>query len=84
MAELAVAVVDKEAHRRRSIGQRPGKLPRLLDSPAPVRVRGATSEVNAARAKLEEEEHVEPTEPERLDGEEVAGDDRGGVRTQEL
>src|SRR5207253_1388378 len=82
--ELAVAVVDQEAHRRHSLGERPGKLPRLLDGPGTVGVRGAASEVNAAGAKLEEEEHVEPTEPERFDGEEVAGDDRGGMRPQEL
>ncbi|MDQ3086712.1 MAG: hypothetical protein M3Q67_07945 [Actinomycetota bacterium] len=30
------------------------------------------------------EEHVEASEPERLDGEEVAGEDRGCVRAQEL
>src|SRR6266699_4361274 len=35
-------------------------------------------------AELEEEEHIEAPEPERLDSEEVAGDDRVGVRPQEL
>jgi hypothetical protein len=75
--ELAVAVVDQEADRRRSLGQRPGKLPRLLDSPAAIGVRSAAGEVNAAGAKLEEEEHVDSAEPERLDREKVAGDDRG-------
>src|SRR5215211_6112931 len=33
--------------------------------------------------ELEEEEHVEPSEPERLDSEEVARDDRCRVGTQE-
>jgi len=37
--------------------------------------------VDAASADLKEEEHVQASEPERLDGEEVAGDDRLGVRT---
>src|SRR6266699_1671693 len=35
-------------------------------------------------AELEEEEHIEAPEPERLDSEEVAGDDRVGVGTQEV
>jgi hypothetical protein len=40
--------------------------------------------VHAPAAKLEEEEHIEASEPERLDREEVAGDDRVGMGTQEL
>src|SRR5438128_8274123 len=35
-------------------------------------------------AELEEEEHIQPSEPERLDREKVAGDNRAGVGTQEL
>jgi hypothetical protein len=40
--------------------------------------------VNATGVDLDEEEHVEASEPKRLDGEEVAGDDRGRVGPQEL
>ncbi len=43
---------------------------------------GAAGEVHAPAAELDEEEHIEAAEPERLDGEEVAGDHRGGVGTQ--
>src|SRR5512132_2384137 len=40
--------------------------------------------MHTPRAEREEEEHVEASEPERLDGEKVTGDDRVGVRTQEV
>jgi hypothetical protein len=50
----------------------------------PIRVGAAACEVHLPRAELEEEEHVQASAPERLDGEEVARDDRRGVRTQEL
>src|SRR6266542_1618795 len=35
-------------------------------------------------AKLDEEEHIQTSEPERLDGEEIARDHRLGMRPQEL
>ncbi len=50
----------------------------------PSRVGAAAGEVDASAGEFEEEEHVEASEPERLDGEEVAGDDRVGVGVQEL
>jgi len=37
--------------------------------------------VNTPRAKLDEEKHVQAAEPERLDGEEVAGDHRRAMGT---
>src|SRR6266576_1862960 len=40
--------------------------------------------MDAPAGEFEEEEHVEASEPERLDGEKVAGDDRVGVGPQEL
>jgi len=58
------------------------ELPRLLRGPASVRVRGAACDVHAPAAEFEKEDHVEASEPERLDREKVAGDDRIGVRTQ--
>jgi hypothetical protein len=38
----------------------------------------------APAVELEEEEHIKASEPKRFDSEEVAGDDRVGVRTQEV
>ena len=39
--------------------------------------------MDAPAADLEEEQHIESSEPERLDSEEVARDDRCRVGTQE-
>src|SRR6266545_8122805 len=41
-------------------------------------------EVHAPAAELEEEEHIEAAEPERVDREEITGDNRLGVSAQEL
>ena len=83
-AELAVAVADQEPDRPRPIRERPGKLASLLGCPPPIRVGTTTSEMNAAAAEFDEEEDVQAAEPQRFDGEEVAGDHRGGIRTKEL
>jgi hypothetical protein len=40
--------------------------------------------MHTPRTEFEEEEHIEASEPERLDREIVAGDDRVGMGTQEL
>ena len=61
--ELAVAIVDQEPGRCRSLGERPGKLPGLLGYPASVGVRGAACEMHTPAAELEEEEHIEASEP---------------------
>ena len=71
--ELGVAIVDEEAGRRARLLQRPGEVARLLRDPGGGRVGGAAGEVDAARADLEEEQDVQRLEEERLDGEEVAG-----------
>ncbi len=55
----------------------------MLGRPASVGIGCATREV-APAAELEEEEHIEAAEPERVDREEIAGDDRLGVSAQEL
>ncbi len=83
-AELAVAVVDQEPGRPRPLRERLGKLPSLLGCPTPIRVGAATGEVDAAGSEFDEEEHVQAAEPERLDGEEVAGDHRGSLGAEEL
>jgi hypothetical protein len=45
---------------------------------------GRTGDVDPTGRELDEEEHVERPEPDRLDGEEVTGDDSFGLGTQEL
>src|SRR6266536_1560485 len=81
---LAVAIADKEAKRRRSVSQCPGELAGLLGDPGAVWVGGAAGEVYAPAAELDEEEHVEPLQPDGFDGEEVDRDHALGLRSQEL
>jgi hypothetical protein len=69
--ELAVAVADQKAKRSRSLVERPGELARLLGDPWSGRVGGAAGEVDAPATQLDEEEHVQPLQRDRLDGEEV-------------
>jgi hypothetical protein len=50
--------VDQEPGRCRSLGERPGELPRLLSDPGSVGVRGAACQVHPPAAELEKEEDV--------------------------
>jgi hypothetical protein len=61
--ELAVAVVDQEAHPLVKAGE--AEVARLLGDPGAGRVGGAASEVDAAAAKFDEEEDVEATQRDR-------------------
>src|SRR6266508_2587533 len=72
-AELAVAITNQETDWYRALGQRTRELARLLGYPTAVGMRGAAGKVHASSADFDEEEHVQASEPERLDGEEMAG-----------
>ena len=84
VAELAVSIVDQKAERPQPLFGRPGELPGLLSYPGAARVGGAASQMYPPAAQLDKEEHVEASEPERVDGEEIAGDHGLCVRTKEL
>jgi hypothetical protein len=58
--ELAVAVVDQEAHPLEQAGE--AEVARLFEDPRSGRVSRAAGEVNAPAAQLDEEEHVEPAQ----------------------
>ena len=82
--ELAVAVVDQEPDRLRPVDERLDDVARLLGRPLAGRVRGDARQIHLPGRELDEHEHVEPTQQHGLDGEEVAGDDAAGLRSQEL
>jgi len=82
--ELGVPVVDQEPHSLRATLEVHGQIPRLLGDPEGVRVIGRSRNEHAPRVKLDEHEDVEGPERDRLDREEVAGDDPLGLRTKEL
>jgi len=82
--ELAIVIADQHPHRLSALGERPGDLPRLLRDPRVVGMCHAASHVHAPTGDLDEEQHVQPTKPERVDGEEIDGDYAPRLRTQEL
>jgi hypothetical protein len=61
--KLAVAIVDQETRPLENVGE--AEVARLLNDPGSGWVR---------RSPGDEEEHIEPTQRDRLDGEEVAGE----------
>jgi hypothetical protein len=82
--ELIVAVADENTHGPLAVGECHHQVACLLGNPAPSGIRGHAAEVHASTRVLDEEEHVQAPQPERIDGQEVTGDDRGRLRTQEL
>lgn len=83
-AELGVAIVDKEAERLLAIVERHQQVARLLGCPGACRVRAAGDELDPAALEREEEEDVDPLQPGRLDGEEIAGEGRRRVPAEEV
>src|SRR5262249_24655893 len=82
--ELAVAVTDEEP-RPDALGvELHEQVARLLVHPAAVRVGGDAGEADAPGPELNEEQHVEALQEERVDGEEVALQDGRRLLAQEL
>jgi hypothetical protein len=78
--ELAVAIVDRETHPLDNVGE--AEVARLLKDPGSGRIRRATGKVDAPAPELDEEEHIETTQRDRLDREEVAGEQARRVTAQ--
>ena len=68
----AVAIVDQETRPLENVGE--AEVARLLDDPRSGWVRGATGKVDAPAAELDEEQHVQAAQRDRLDREEIAGE----------
>jgi len=69
--ELAVAVADQELHvLEMLVGC---EVPGLLCRPPRVRVRHDSGEMNTPQTQLDEEQHLQPAQPDRIDGKEAAG-----------
>src|SRR6266516_5605453 len=80
--ELAISVADQKAQRRSSLPERPADLAGLLRHPCAGRIRRAAAQVDAPAGELDEEEHVQPLQRDRLDGEEIDGEHALGLRPQ--
>jgi hypothetical protein len=74
--------VDQEAHPLEHAGE--AEVPRLLGDPIAGRVGRAARQVDASALELDEEQDVEATERDRLDGEEVAGDRARGLLAEDV
>jgi hypothetical protein len=83
-AELGVAIVDEEAKRLPAIVDRHEQVARLLGDPGTCWVRGAGDELDPAALERDEEEHVDPFQPGRLDTEEITGERRRSVLAEEV
>jgi hypothetical protein len=81
--ELRVSIANKEAHSSAPLAQHEAQVAGLLGNPSPIRVGGHAGQVDPPGSQLDEEQHIQPPQPHRVDGEEVAGDDPGGLLAQE-
>ena len=82
-AELRVAVVDKEAQPSPSFSEHQQEVSGLLGDPGTVRVGAHAGQVDPSGVQFDEEQHVQSAQSDGIDGEEVAGDDAGGLLAQE-
>jgi hypothetical protein len=78
--ELRVAVTHEEPERLLVLRELHQQVARLLGHPALVRIRRDAAEVDAASCEHDEEQDVQPPQPDGIDGQEITGDDRGGLR----
>src|SRR6266516_4107535 len=81
--ELAVAVVDEEAHLAATIVEVDQQVARLLQHPCRVQVAGTGQVLESAAADREEDEHVQTLKPNGVEGEEVAREHRVAMLAQE-
>ena len=82
--ELAVAVADQEPEAPVGVVEVHEQVARLLGEPCSGRVGGDAEDVYAAGGVLDDEERVEPVQGDRVEVEQVAGQDRLGLGVEEL
>src|SRR5438093_3021327 len=82
--EFAIVIAKQKANGLRALSQGPRHLPRLLGDPVPVGMGRAASQVHTAAGDFDEEQHVQPLEPDCVDSEERRGDHALRVRAEEI
>ena len=55
----------------------------LLGGPAAIRMGGDAGQMDPPGLQFDEEQHLQPSQPDRVDGEAVAGHDPGSLLAQE-
>jgi len=71
VGEFPIPVADEETEGFPVLGQDPRELSGLLCDPLTARLGRASREMHTTTAQLDQEEHVESLEPDRLDGKEI-------------
>lgn len=82
--ELAVSIVDDEAHRSETVFQADAEVACLLDHPRPSGIGCAPADIHAPARELDKKQHIDPGEQHRLDGEEVTAQDTRRLLGQKL
>jgi hypothetical protein len=73
--ELRVTVTQQQLYRPRSLSQHRQQVAGLLGDPGAVGVGGHPAKVDPPGVELDEDQHIQPPQPDGVDREEVAGED---------
>jgi hypothetical protein len=84
LARITVAIPEQGPGPQLAVLEPPGQVPSLLHHPHSRRTVGAAGQMDATAAHLDEEQHVEPGQPDRVDDEEVDRQQLVGVLTDEV
>jgi hypothetical protein len=82
--ELRIAVADQRLQRVHPGAQLRGEVAGLLGDPRAGRVGGRPADVQPAGLVLDEDQRIDPSQQDGVDGQEVAGDDPVALGGQEL
>nr|WP_220447739.1 hypothetical protein [Nonomuraea diastatica] len=80
-SELSVPIADKEAKRPCSLAEVDQEVAGLLSGPCAGRVTGHAQNVHLSRADLHHEQHVQALQKDRVNMEEIAGQEPFGLRS---
>jgi hypothetical protein len=76
--------VDQEPHRLVALVEFHQEVPRLLQHPRRIRLVRARAVLDAPTADGDEGEYIEAVQPDRVYSEEITGEDRLAVRSEEV
>jgi hypothetical protein len=80
--ELGIPIAQQELDAAPLLAEHQQQVPCLLGDPGAVGVGSHAGEMDPAGVQLDEEQHVQPPKPDDVDGEEVTGEDPGGLLAQ--
>jgi hypothetical protein len=82
--ELAGAISDQEPELSRAVTEVHQQVACLLGYPGPGRVRGDAQQMHTAGGMLDYEQNIEPVPQQRVDAEEIGGQNAPGLSTQQF